>query len=386
MTIAIFASAYYPHVGGVEELVRQLVREYRARGVAAIVLTNRWPRDLPRYELVNDAPVYRVPFRAPEGSNTARITYAATRGAIRRETSAVLRRHAVRLVHVQCVSANGLYAHLAARELDLPLIVTAQGERLMDASRVYERSAFQNDVLRNLLHEADAITACSREVLRDLGEYAGHALGNRAQVIYNGVSLDDFLDVTIAAYPHPRPYVLAVGRLVHQKGFDLLIRAFAAAVDRDPFGHDLLLAGDGPERRLLAGLIADLNLADRVHLLGMADRRTVVSLYKGCSFFALPSRYEPLGIVNLESMAAGKAIVATRVGGVSEIVRDNENGLLVDPQDGHGLTEALLLLAQDESLRRDLGARGQTDVEAFTWSHIAGQYLACYRAHGWLPG
>jgi glycosyltransferase involved in cell wall biosynthesis len=382
MTVAIFASAFYPHVGGVEELVRQLAREYRTRDIASIVITNRWPRDLPRYETVDEIPVYRVALRAPEGSNTAWMTYAASLLAIRRYIAHVLRQHHVDLIHVQCVSTNGLYARLAARDLRLPLIVTAQGERLMDASGVYQRSTFMNTVLRGLLRTADGITACSSEVLSDLETYSGQLFGTRAQVIYNGVSIDDFTDASVARYSHPRPYVLALGRLVPQKGFDVLIRAFAAAMEGGRFDHDLLLAGNGAERERLTALVAELELGDRVHLLGAADRPTVVGLYKGCSFFVLPSRYEPLGIVNLEAMAAGKAIIATRVGGVPELVRDQDNGLLVEPQNSAQLAEALLRLAGDEALRSTLAAAGRRFVNDFTWPVIADEYLRFYQGHG----
>ena len=383
MTVAVFPSAFQPHVGGVEELVRQLVREYRVRGVDSIVVTNRWPRDLPEYEAVDDISVYRIPLRAPEGSPTAWMTYAGTHAVIRRRIRRILRRHSVDLIHVQCVSTNGHYAYLAAQDLNVPLIVTSQGERLMDATAVYERSAFLNATLRHLLNAADGVTACSAEVLRDLEAYAGRSLGDRAQVIYNGVSLDDFTDVATQPYRHQRPYVLALGRWVPQKGFDVLLRAFAAAVESASFDHDLLLAGDGPERPSLSTLVAELGIADRVHLLGIADRYKAVSLYKGCSFFVLPSRYEPLGIVNLEAMAAGKALVATRVGGVPELVTDGDNGLLVEANNHRELANAMVRLASDQPLRCALGSKGRSFVGDFTWPRIAERYLECYRGHGW---
>lgn len=386
MNIAIFASAFYPHVGGVEELVRQLTREYAARGLECIVVTNRWPRDLPEYELFEGIPVYRLPLRVPEGSRTAPMTFAVTRSAVHRAVVRVLRRHAIELIHVQCVSANGHYARLAADELQLPLIVTSQGERLMDATSVYDRSRFLNITLLSVLARADGVTACSHAVLRDLEGYSGISLGARGRVIYNGVATDDFAAASVAPYRHVRPYVLALGRCVPQKGFEFLLRAFAAAIRRDEFDHDLLLAGDGPELPRLAAQIDDASLAGRAHLLGVADRKTVVNLYQGCSFFVLPSRYEPLGIVNLEAMAAGRAVVATRVGGVPEIIADGENGLLVEYDDVNSLTEALLRLANDPDLRGALGRRGRSAASRFAWPRIADQYLAFYRSQTELVG
>ncbi len=100
--------------------------------------------------------------------------------------------------------------------------------------------------------------------------------------------------------------------------------------------------------------------------------------FEGCSFFVLPSRHEPFGIVNLEAMTAGKAIVATRVGGVSEIVEDGVNGLLVEGEDADGLVKAIERIAKDKNLRDRLGQAGKKRAEYFTWSAIADQYLKIY--------
>src|SRR5207302_4487800 len=142
-------------------------------------------------------------------------------------------------------------------------------------------------------------------------------------------------------YQHPSPSVLAIGRLVPQTGFDVLLRAFGGAVRQPAFGHDLVLAGDGSGRRRLAAIVDDLRLHGRAHLIGPADRTLAVSLLKGCSFVVVPSRREPLGIVTLEAMAARKPVIASAVGGIPEIVRHEHNGLLVSAEDVQGLAAAL---------------------------------------------
>jgi starch synthase len=164
--------------------------------------------------------------------------------------------------------------------------------------------------------------------------------------------------------------------LVKQKGFDVLIKAFAKA---DIASHDLLLAGEGSERQALEQLVESLNLKDRALFLGRADRPTAVSLFKGCSFFVLPSRHEPQGIVNLEAMAAGKAVIASRVGGVPEIVLDGETGILVAGEDDAELATALTRLGNNETLRQKLGDAGQRRSQEFSWSAIADQYIDIYR-------
>jgi glycosyltransferase involved in cell wall biosynthesis len=147
-------------------------------------------------------------------------------------------------------------------------------------------------------------------------------------------------------------------------------------------GHDLLLAGDGPERDALGRLAHALGLAGRVHFLGATGRATTARLFAGCSFFVLPSRMEPLGIVNLEAMASGKAVLAARVGGVPEIVEDGKTGLLVESGDAEALACGILRLAADVPLRARLGAEGRKAAERFNWPSIAAAYARVYRSAG----
>lgn len=375
MNIALFASAFYPHVGGVEEHVRQLAHACQDQGHTVIVITNRWPPSLPAFENYEGIPVYRLTMRVPEGDLKARLRYHLGHPGAQREMLAILRRHVIERLHVHCVSVNGHYALLARRALALPLIVTTHGERTIDASRLYERSPFMNATLRALLTEADAVTACSRHTLDDIETFYGQTFGARGRVVYNGIHFDEF--ARHAPYTHSRPYVFAIGRLVSQKGFDTLIEAFARA---DLPAHDLLLAGEGAERETLARLVRERRLGDRVHLLGRTDRPTTVSLFQGCDFFVLPSREEPFGIVNLEAMAAGKAVVAMRVGGVPEIIEADRSGLLVPAGDVCALTEALERVASDADIRQGLGAAGQARAQQFAWPTIAAQYLDIYHA------
>lgn len=374
---AIVASNFYPHMGGVEETVRQLARRQRASGAIPLVVTMRWPKSLPPTDLVDGIEVRRHVFRSPERDPKQFLGAVLTRGAIVRRVTAEIRSHDASVVHVQCVSINGWYARHAARRLELPLVVTLQGELTMDASRVYERSRVLPALLRDLLREADAVTACSAATLAEAQEWSGIDLGGRGSVVYNGVSLDDF-DVHPAASPTGRPYVFAIGRLVPQKGFDVLVRAFASAA-REGFPYDLVLAGDGSERASLQALAGDLGVRERVAFLGATSRGDVPALFGGSEFFVLPSLHEPMGIVNLEAMAARRAVVATRVGGVPELVGDGENGLLVPPGDAERLSAALVRLSGDRALAGRLGEAGRARAERLDWSAIAREYDEVYR-------
>lgn len=373
MNIAIFASAFHPSLGGVEELVRQLAHELIRRDNKVIVLTNRWPRSLSREESFEGIPVYRLPFRTPEPMFKARISFALTHRCIRQKMLAILQKHSIEILHVQCVSSNAMYVFEAKRALNLPLVVTLQGELTMDATQLYQRSELARKTLREALDSSDAITVCSGKTLADAEEFYGKPFGDKARVVFNGVNVEEFTEAS--PYTHKRPYLFAIGRLVPQKGFDVLLRAFAqAGLD----SHDLLIAGEGPEKESLEKLSRKSGLGERVQFLGRVVHDKVPALFKGCDFFVLPSREEPFGIVNVEAMAAGKAVVAARVGGVPEILVHGENGLLVEKEDVKGLAKAITSLCCDRFERERLGENSYQRAQGFSWTAIASQYLAAY--------
>jgi GalNAc-alpha-(1->4)-GalNAc-alpha-(1->3)-diNAcBac-PP-undecaprenol alpha-1,4-N-acetyl-D-galactosaminyltransferase len=156
------------------------------------------------------------------------------------------------------------------------------------------------------------------------------------------------------------PYVAAVGRLSKQKGFDLLIAAFASIADRHPEWH-LVIAGEGPDRGALAAIAARCGVLARVHLVGRVEQ--VGSVLGGASVFALSSRHEGFPNALLEAMACGVACVATRCpSGPSEIITDGSDGLLVDVGSVPALATALDGLLADDLRRGQLGARARASV------------------------
>ena len=373
MRVALFASSFHPHVGGVEEVVRQLAHEQRRQGGDPLILTMRWPKSLPRAEEYEGLPVIRHVFRVPQSSWRHLPGWLLFRQGTLTQVCANVRSHRCEMLHVHCVSGNAYYALQVKRRLGLPLVVTLHGELTMDASHIFERSAFFRQLLRRVLTEADLITAVSRSTLADAEAFLGRSLADRASVVYNGVSLEGMAEAPV--YNHPRPYILAIGRLVPQKGFDVLLRSFAACAS----ACDLLIAGDGPERQTLAELAVQLGIEESVRFLGQVDRRLARSLYKSSSFVVLPSvSDEGLPMVTLEAAAAGKALVASRTGGVPEAVVDGVTGILVPRGDVVALSNAMARLTDDTALRGRLGAAAAERAKDFSWPAIAAQYESLY--------
>jgi rhamnosyl/mannosyltransferase len=174
------------------------------------------------------------------------------------------------------------------------------------------------------------------------------------------------------------PTVLFVGRLVEYKGVDVLLRALAGVEHARA-----VLVGDGPRRAALEELTADLGLAERVAFAGEVSDERMAELYAACDLFVLPSvtRAEAFGVVQLEAMAAGKAVVSTAVPtGVPWVNQHERTGLIVPPGDVPALRAAIQRLLADPALRERMGREGRARVARdFTPARMIDQMLALYR-------
>ena len=176
----------------------------------------------------------------------------------------------------------------------------------------------------------------------------------------------------------PGPLVLAVGRLIYYKGFEFLVRAMAKL----PTPATLLIIGEGPLRGALEAEAAALGVAERVHFLGNVP--DTAPYYQACDLFVLPSvaRSEAFGLVQLEAMACGKAVVNTQIegSGVTFVSRDGETGLTVPPADTDALARATGRLLGDEPLRARYGAAARARfAENFTAEKMVSRTLEIYQ-------
>jgi glycosyltransferase involved in cell wall biosynthesis len=171
--------------------------------------------------------------------------------------------------------------------------------------------------------------------------------------------------------------LLALGALVERKGHDLALRALAELA-RGGRAVRLWIAGEGPERAALQALAQSLGIGERARLLGR--RADVPDLLAAADVVAMPSRAEGMGVAALEAMAAGRPVVAARVGGLGEAVQHERTGLLVEPDDAPALAAALARLVDDRALAARLGAAGPARIaERYHASRMCDAYDALYR-------
>ena len=307
------------------------------------------------------------------------VTLSALRAANR-----LLARERFDLLHAHWVIPNGVIAALAARRSHLPLVVSLHGSDVA----VSEKNAVFGRAARSTFARAAAVTAPSDDLLeraRLLGAQGPLELipyGADVQALTAAPGDADELRMRLGLTPE-RIVIAGVGRFIDVKGFSYLIDAVAAARSSCPELH-LVLVGDGDLREELETRARALGLSDSVSFPGVARRDEIAAYFAAAQMVVVPSVHarglvDGLPNVALEAMAAGKPLIATRVGGLPQLVLDGENGLLVEEKDPAGLAAAILRLANDAALRARLGQRAQAEIrDRRSWDVVARRFVDVY--------
>ncbi|MBN2139775.1 MAG: glycosyltransferase family 4 protein [Desulfovibrionaceae bacterium] len=346
MNIALAISRLGP--GGAERVASTLANAWARAGDRVDILTLEQAGIEPFFEL---DPLVRLHALGLAGRSAGLLSAAANN--LRRVFA--LRRALMEIgpdVVVGFVDATNVLVLLACLGLGLPVVACERTDPAVhDPGRVWSL------LRRTLYPRAAAVVVQTAAAARGLPS----GLRARLEIMPNPVLVPSRVP---GPCPHfPRPLVMGLGRLTREKGFDLLLRAFALVAAERP-DWSLALVGDGPDREGLEALRDELGLGGRVLFSGwLAD---VGGCLAQADVFALPSRYEGFPNALCEAMALGLAVVAADCpSGPAEIVVDGRNGLLVPAGDPEALAEALARLMDDEALRRALAAAAPEILERF---------------------
>lgn len=264
-------------------------------------------------------------------------------------------------LHAHFASLPAAAAMLASVLSGLPFTFTAH------AKDIYHRDRSRR-LLRRLLERARVAITVSDANVAYLARLAGPGLAEgRIVRIYNGVDLDAFRPPSRPASDGP-PLILAVGRLVEKKGFDVLVEACGMLRERGA-SFRCAIAGKGPLEEALRVRVRRLGLQQRVQLVGPLPRGRVAELLREAAVLAVPSivggdgNREGLPTVIPEAMASAVPVVATSVSGIPEAVEDGATGLLVRPADAAALADALETLLGDPQLRAEMGRAARARAE-----------------------
>ncbi len=202
---------------------------------------------------------------------------------------------------------------------------------------------------------------------------------NEFSEIPNGIDLGQFSENTdfIPEFMDGKVNILFVGRLEKRKGLNVLLDAYARLKWNHPSVR-LLIVGPGNPDKKTYRIMTERNLKDVIFVGGVSPTE-LIRYYQSAHIFCSPATgKESFGIVLLEAMATGKPIVASRIGGYSFLLKDGHQGLLVPPNDGPALADALSVLIKNPELRHDMGERGLQSVQQYSWTRVAHRIMQYY--------
>jgi glycosyltransferase involved in cell wall biosynthesis len=336
---------FHPYVGGIEEHVRAIGARLSKNNEVHIV-TCLLPGTEP-FQVLDGMQVHRLPSRffhiyTPPAS----VTWGL--------------RRCIAGLSPDLIHAHHRWSPEYARAMrsflgQVPLVLTWHNDFGEGVGWQRPLSLLNDELFKAYFARHCARIICISEYIRS--RLLGRGIhGDLLRVIHNGVDIRGYSDLE-------EDFILYVGRLVQTKGLDVLAKAMEGVRTR------LLVCGKGPLSSTLKGL-------PNVELLGHVPEEEKNRLLERCKFLVLPSRIESFGLVLLEAMAHGKPVVATRVGGVPEVV--GEAGMLVDAGDSVQLRDAMNTLLSDEGLRRRLGQEAWKRAGIFSWDRTASQVEEVY--------
>jgi glycogen(starch) synthase len=367
MRVLFWSDFFPPYPGGAEIMGGKLLRGLSARGYDFTVVTSHHYLELPDQDDYYGIPVYRFPFRS-----------ALTRGVIpevmrlRREIAQIKERWLPQLIHLNAVGPSAIFNLSSGADHQAPLLITLH---TLYGQLAHASGAGSDTLLKRSLASAAWVTCVSEAVLADARKQAPEITA-LSSVIYNGLD-----EPRIAPRPLPfsPPRLLCLGRFIPAKGFDLALQAVSHLVREFP-DLEVVIAGDGPERASLQAQAMQLGLEHSIEFTGWLTPDEVPDLINTATLLLMPSRREGLPLVAIEAAQMGRPVVATRIGGLPEIIVPEQTGKLVEPEDVEGLTAALASILRDSDNARRMGeAARRRAKEHFALERCIGGYDALYR-------
>lgn len=358
MRVLFWSGTFWPSIGGVQVLASKLLPSLENRGYHHLVVTEQGhgiPNQFTHYKGIS---IHRFSF----WNSMANVDQLMQ---IRKQVAQLISSFAPDIIHINGVGRSDFFYHLTAEAYPAPLVVTLHGPWLPEAELIVGRT----------LRKATWVVGCSSSMI-ELGRKLIPKISPRSSVIHNAL-----VHPTIPSEPLPTdiPHILCLGRLNVQKGFDLALAAFSLLLSRFPKVR-LTIAGDGPERTQLQKQARELGITERVNFIGKIYPKKVFALINTATMVVMPSRQELFGLVALEAALMARPVVATRVGGLPEVIVHGETGLLVEPDNVSTLAKAIEFLLEHPKMAEQMGQVGQRlSQENFRWEEYVDAYESLYK-------
>lgn len=358
MRIAVVIDTWFPAVGGGQINAWEISKRISKKGNQVDIIT----RSNGKYkgEELKNLNVVQLGSRSNPDNNISRIFFLI-------KAFLLLRRKKYDVIHLQAF-LPGLLSPLIRHFLKKPTIFTVHGTRMFEKNPEPSFGFWLEKIILTKI-KYDAEISVTKAFLKFKN------VNRNIRVIGNGVDFKKFENIQVMKAPYPK--ILWVGRFDKVKRVDNLIMAMENIIQKIPKAK-LTLVGYGYEENNLQKLSKKLNLNKHIEFVGKKTGADLIREYKSSYLFVLPSSSEGQPITLLEAQAAYLPVVATKTGGIPEIVKDGVDGLLVTPNDINALADAIIWCLTNKN---NLGQKGQQMIAKMeSWNEISDKTLSAYKS------
>lgn len=418
MKVAITSDLYYPMTNGVAVFAHNLAKGLAKQGHEVMVICPSFTGKRHRTKQDGVTTVYmksiRFPFypdqinEVPEGKkilNKVPLPRLAYRHGLwitvdpYPELKKALSRFHPDVIHNQTAEMIAIAAQRYAKKYDVPMVstghaypdnLTSQVKLLKPIKRPLD--AILRTYMASFLKHSEYATMPTEMAIDDLVPKNRRRFNVTVEPLSNGVDLSQFTPRKPSAKVLKKfhldqnvPRVLYVGRVDPEKSISNVVSAFAGVLDKMPKA-ELVIVGDGTDRRHLIDLVKALGIEKQVKFLGRIMPPDVVDIYRAATVFATASETETQGIVLIEAAATGLPLVAVDAGAVRELCQDKKNGILCTPRDVASMTKALVKILQDEKLQEKYSAESLEIAKVHDLNRTLSRFVEIYKEAMILKG
>lgn len=347
MKILFWTELFLPHIGGIEVFGAQLIKALFKLGHKVDVITSHSGADLPDVTEAQGIRIHRFHFQKVLFQRNIKEIKQISKKVVR------LKKHfKPDLIHINTIQPSLFFFYHTRNHYPSPSLMTLHQPLV--------NSMGKSSLVNNTLSSADWVTAVSDNLLSKARLY-NPEIKFKSSVIPNSL---EFPQREISPVSFKNQTILCLGRLIKDKGFDLAIEALKKVMKYFP-GLKLVISGDGPERKDLEKKSSQMGLLDSVHFTGWIDPDKVPEVMNKASIVMVPSRWEePFGLVALQAAQMGRPVVASNTGGLPEIVKDKETGLLFERENVNDLAEKILFLIRNPKKSVEMGKKAKKRAES----------------------
>ncbi|PIR42853.1 hypothetical protein CO058_02295 [candidate division WWE3 bacterium CG_4_9_14_0_2_um_filter_35_11] len=376
MKILLLSSRFFPHVGGVEKVIESLAKKLsKNNDITVLSSLDETSKNILKIEteIINKDSyrLKRIWMNVPRSfSGFLIFPFRFVRGIF--GLVRFLKSEKPDVINFHFLDDVSLYLWASRFFYKTPLVVNIHGNDL----HVFSKNLFYSFFISSLLNGSDKIIVNSKYMMNDLLNFF-KLDSSKIEIIPNGIDLKYIEGIKPKKYIK-EDYIFYVGRFVRKKGVDILIRAFSEIKSKD---LKLVIEGKGEELNSIKSLISDIKLSDRAILAGgnLSDEEKF-SYMKGALAAVIPSRIEPFGIVALEYLSSGVPLIASKTGGLVDLLEDKKNCLFFNNEDINDLTSKIDTLIDNKNLQEKLSGNGLELAREYTWDEVSDKYLKLYKS------